>query len=70
MKTWQLLDVIDDRVIAESNEYMELYEMRNELLKNYTDNYVSLVKYYKIDADVQCKWLICNEKSKFFKKRL
>lgn len=71
MKSWQLLDVIHDDVIAESNDYMELDEMRNKLLKNYPKIGRPKIDYKEDSSkgDLKGKWIICNEKSELFKKR-
>lgn len=71
MKSWQLLDVIHDDVIAESNDYMELDEMRNKLLKNYSIIGRPLIDYFEdhTKGDLKGEWVICNEKSELFKKR-
>lgn len=36
MKIWQLIDVDNNKVVAESNEYMELDMKREEILKTDT----------------------------------
>jgi hypothetical protein len=68
MKDWKLYDLGGDKLIAESDDYMELYEMRSELIrKTPTD------KEYKYDEDVvigdlKGRWVICTEKSRLFAK--
>ena len=71
MKSWQLLDVIHDDVIAESNDYMELNEMRNKFLENYPTVGRPLIDYRedRTKGDLKGKWIICNEKSELFEKR-
>lgn len=71
MKNWQLYDVTNDTVIAESNEYMELDEIRNKKLQNYLRVGAPLIDYYEDSSkgDLKGKWVICNEKSDLFKKR-
>ena len=71
MKSWQLLDVIHDDVIAESNDYMELDETRNKLLENYQTIEIPLIDYTEdhTKGDLKGRWVICNENSEFFKKR-
>ena len=71
MKTWQLLDAIHNDVIAESNEYMELDEIRDTLLKNYPKIGRPMIDYKEDSSkgDLKGKWIICNEKSELFKKR-
>ena len=70
MKKWQLYDVTSDTVIAESNEYMELDEIRNKKLQNYSRVGAPLIDYYEDSSkgDLKGKWIICNEKSELFKK--
>jgi len=70
MKKWQLYDVTNDTVIAESNEYMELDEIRNKKLQNYSRVSAPLIDYYEDSSkgDLKGKWIICNEKSELFKK--
>lgn len=77
MKKWQLYDVTNDTVIAESNEYMELDEMRNKLFENASLAGSTLIDdcfckaLYREDSskgDLKGKWIICNEKSELFKK--
>ena len=70
MKKWQLYDVTTDTVIAESNEYMELDEIRNKKLQNYSKVGVPLIDYDEDSSkgDLKGKWIICNEKSELFKK--
>lgn len=71
MKSWQLYDVICDDVVAESDEYMELNEMRNKFLMNYMQVGSPLIDYNedKSKGDLKGKWIICNSNSKMFKKR-
>lgn len=70
MKKWQLYDITNDTVIAESNEYMELDEIRNKKLQNYLKVGAPLIDYYEDSSkgDLKGKWIICNEKSELFKK--
>lgn len=71
MKKWQLYDVTSDTVIAESNEYMELSEMREGLInKNENTRPRSLIDYNEDDSkgDLKGLWIICNERSEIFKK--
>lgn len=71
MKSWQLYDIIRDDVIAESNEYMELNDMRDRLLTNYIKVGSHLIDYNEDSSkgDLKGKWIICNSKSELFKKR-
>ena len=70
MKKWQLHNVINDTVIAESNEYMELDEIREKKLQDYSMVGAPLIDYCEDSSkgDIKGKWLICNEKSKLFQK--
>ncbi len=74
MKSWQLYDVLGHNVVAESNDYLELEIMRDDLIKKKTTilGLSAKIDYWEDDpanGNIKGQYIICNEKSELFKKR-
>ncbi|MBR4589884.1 MAG: hypothetical protein IKO36_04390 [Bacteroidaceae bacterium] len=74
MKSWQLYDVIGNNVVAESNDYLELEIIRDDLIKKKTTilGLSVLIDYWEDDpanGNIKGQYIICNEKSEVFQRR-
>ena len=74
MKSWQLYDVIGNNVVAESNDYLELEIIRDNLIKKKTTilGLSALIDYWEDDpanGNIKGQYIICNEKSEVFQRR-
>lgn len=74
MKSWQLYDVLGHNVVAESNDYLELEIMRDDLIKKKTTilGLPAMIDYWEDDpanGNIKGHYIICNEKSEVFQRR-
>lgn len=73
MKSWQLYDVLGHKVVAESNDYLELEIMRDDLIKKKTTilDLPVMIDYWEDDpanGNIKGQYIICNEKSGVFQR--